>query len=158
MARVTVEDCVLRVPNRFELVMVAAQRARNITSGAPLTVDLDNDKMPVVALREIADSTVDLKELEESLVKGLQRFHETEEEAEPELDTDEDILAAEAIEVVAAGSGFGIVDEEESGEEDFDAGDTAAEMDEAGDPMADLELGKEGEDVFSYEDVADPED
>ena len=60
MARVTVEDCVLKVPNRFDLVMLAAQRARDISAGAPLTLDRDNDKNPVVALREIADETVEL--------------------------------------------------------------------------------------------------
>ena len=73
MARVTVEDCVLRVPNRFELVMLAAQRARHISAGAPLSVDRDNDKNPVVALREIADEKLDLETLGESLVSGLQR-------------------------------------------------------------------------------------
>ena len=63
MARVTVEDCVLRVPNRFELVMLAAQRARDVSSGAELTVDRDRDKNPVVALREIAEKTVELEGL-----------------------------------------------------------------------------------------------
>jgi DNA-directed RNA polymerase subunit omega len=58
MARVTVEDCVVKVPNRFELVLLAAQRAREVTSGAPLTLDRDDDKNPVVALREIADETI----------------------------------------------------------------------------------------------------
>ncbi len=76
MARVTVEDCVLKIPNRFELVMLAAQRARNISAGAGLTVEKDNDKHPVIALREIADETIELNELEESLVKGLQRHVE----------------------------------------------------------------------------------
>ncbi|HJN25217.1 MAG TPA: DNA-directed RNA polymerase subunit omega [Rhodospirillales bacterium] len=76
MARVTVEDCVLKIPNRFKLVMLAAQRARNISAGAGLTVEKDNDKHPVIALREIADETIELNELEESLVKGLQRHVE----------------------------------------------------------------------------------
>lgn len=78
MARVTVEDCVLRVPNRFELVMLAAQRARDVSSGAELTVDRDRDKNPVVALREIAEETVSLEELQEALVKGQQKHVETE--------------------------------------------------------------------------------
>ncbi len=86
MARVTVEDCVLKVPNRFELVMLAAQRARNISAGVPLTVDRDNDKNPVVALREIADRTVDLEELESGLIKGLQHFVERDEPIEEEMD------------------------------------------------------------------------
>lgn len=86
MARVTVEDCVLRVPNRFELVMLAAQRARNLGAGAPLTVDRDNDKNPVVALREIAEGTIDLAELELHLVRGLQKVVESDEPEADELD------------------------------------------------------------------------
>jgi DNA-directed RNA polymerase subunit omega len=83
MARVTVEDCVLKVPNRFDLVMLAAQRARDVSSGAQLTVERDKDKNPVIALREIAEETVDLTVLADSLVKGHQRqieFDEPEEE------------------------------------------------------------------------------
>jgi DNA-directed RNA polymerase subunit omega len=86
MARVTVEDCVLKVPNRFELVMVAAQRARNLGTGATLTVDRDDDKNPVIALREIAEGTVDLGELENSLIRGLQKVVETDEPESDELD------------------------------------------------------------------------
>jgi DNA-directed RNA polymerase subunit omega len=82
MARVTVEDCVLKVPNRFDLVMVAAQRAREVSAGAQLTVDRDNDKNPVVALREIADGTVNLDELSNSVVTGLQRHVENDEPEE----------------------------------------------------------------------------
>ncbi len=69
MARVTVEDCVTIIPNRFQLVMLASQRARNIAAGAELLVERDNDKNPVVALREIAEQSVDLDELEESLIR-----------------------------------------------------------------------------------------
>lgn len=86
MARVTVEDCVLKVPNRFELVMVAAQRARNLGAGATLTVDRDNDKSPVIALREIAEGTVDLEALENSLIRGLQKVVETDEPESDDLD------------------------------------------------------------------------
>jgi DNA-directed RNA polymerase subunit omega len=82
MARVTVEDCVLRIPNRFDLVMMAAQRARDVSAGAPITVARDNDKNPVVALREIADQTVELDSLEESLIAGLQKHVEIEEPEE----------------------------------------------------------------------------
>jgi len=82
MARVTVEDCVLKVPNRFELVMMAAQRAREIASGAPLSIDRDNDKNPVVALREIADETVVLETLKNSLIKGHQKHVESDEPEE----------------------------------------------------------------------------
>jgi len=73
MARVTVEDCVEIVPNRFDLVLLASHRSRSISAGASLTVDRDNDKTPVVALREIADQTLDLNDLREGLVVGLQR-------------------------------------------------------------------------------------
>ena len=86
MARVTVEDCVVKVSNRFELVMLAAQRARNLGAGAPLTVDRDDDKNPVIALREIADGTVELPELENSLIRGLQKVVETDEPESDELD------------------------------------------------------------------------
>ncbi len=86
MARVTVEDCVLKIPNRFELVMMAAQRARNITAGAGLTVEKDNDKNPVIALREIADETIEIGDLLESLIKGLQRHVEMEEPEEDGMD------------------------------------------------------------------------
>ena len=82
MARVTVEDCVLKVPNRFDLVMVAAQRAREISAGAQLTLERDNDKNPVVALREIADSTVNTDELANSVVTGLQKHVENDEPEE----------------------------------------------------------------------------
>ena len=73
MARVTVEDCVDKVDNRFELVLLASHRARLISSGAPLTIDRDRDKNPVVALREIADETVFPGELHESLIGNLQK-------------------------------------------------------------------------------------
>lgn len=76
MARVTVEDCIERIPNRFDLVMKAAQRARGISAGAPLTIERDNDKNPVIALREIADQTVDLEALEQALIQGLQKHVE----------------------------------------------------------------------------------
>jgi DNA-directed RNA polymerase subunit omega len=73
MARVTVEDCIEVVPNRFDLVLLAARRAREIAAGAHLTVDRNKDRNPVVALREIAELTVSLPNLQESLIKGLQR-------------------------------------------------------------------------------------
>jgi DNA-directed RNA polymerase subunit omega len=82
MARVTVEDCVQRIPNRFELAMLAAQRAREVAAGAQITIDRDNDKNPVVALREIADETVVLANLTDSLITGLQRHVENDEPEE----------------------------------------------------------------------------
>jgi DNA-directed RNA polymerase subunit omega len=86
MARVTVEDCVLKVPNRFNLVLLAANRARAIAAGSPLTIDRDNDKNPVVALREIADDLVNPIELRETLISSLQRVDEHS-EAEEEAET-----------------------------------------------------------------------
>lgn len=79
MARVTVEDCVERVPNRFELVVLAAQRARDISSGSELLVDRDRDKNPVVSLREIADKKLDTDELFEAVVKSRQKVSPIEE-------------------------------------------------------------------------------
>ena len=86
MARITVEDCILKVPNRFDLVMAASQRARDISAGNPLTIERDNDKNPVVALREIAKETVDPPELEEALIQSLQRHVEQDEPEDEELD------------------------------------------------------------------------
>jgi len=83
MARVTVEDCIDKVENRFELVLLASHRARMISSGSPLTVDRDNDKNPVVALREIADQTVQPEDLKEDLIHSLQKYVEVD-EPEPE--------------------------------------------------------------------------
>ena len=82
MARVTVEDCVLKIPNRFDLVMLAAHRSRGISAGAALSVDRDNDKNPVVALREIADETIRLDEARDSLIRSLQRHVEVDEPEE----------------------------------------------------------------------------
>lgn len=85
MARVTVEDCVDKVSSRFELVLLAGQRAREIAAGAPLTIERDNDKDPVVALREIADETVTPDDLREAKVRDLQRYVERDEPEEDDL-------------------------------------------------------------------------
>ncbi len=87
MARVTVEDCILNVPNRFELVLLSAKRAREISAGSPLTVIRDNDKNPVIALREISENSVDITALRENLIKNFQR-HVFVENHESELDDD----------------------------------------------------------------------
>ncbi|NQU59535.1 MAG: DNA-directed RNA polymerase subunit omega [Rhodospirillales bacterium] len=100
MARVTVEDCVTKIPNRFQLVMLASQRARNVSAGEAITIERDNDKNPVVALREIAEETVDLKNLEESLIKGLQKYVEMDEPEEEEVD-----LIALQQQLVSEGTG-----------------------------------------------------
>jgi DNA-directed RNA polymerase subunit omega len=100
MARVTVEDCVERIPNRFELVLKAAQRARNLSRGEELTVDRDNDKNPVVALREIADETIDLDKLDQDLIKSLSRSPEPEPADEEVLDlipTDQNIFGLQDV-------------------------------------------------------------
>jgi len=83
MARVTVEDCIDKVDNRFELVLLAAHRSRMISSGAPITLDRDNDKNPVVALREVADETISPGDLKEDLIHSLQKYVEVD-EPEPE--------------------------------------------------------------------------
>ena len=84
MARVTVEDCIDKVDNRFELVLLASHRARMISSGSPLTVDRDNDKNPVVALREVAESSISPQDLKEDLIHSLQKYVEVDEpEQEP---------------------------------------------------------------------------
>ncbi|MDO6963591.1 DNA-directed RNA polymerase subunit omega [Rhizobium alvei] len=92
MARVTVEDCIDKVDNRFELVLLASHRARLISQGAPITVDRDNDKNPVVALREIADEMLSPGDLKEDLIHSLQKHVEVD---EPEPDASS-LLAGEA--------------------------------------------------------------
>ena len=84
MARVTVEDCVDKIPNRFDLVLLSAQRARAVSAGAPITVERDNDKNPVVALREIAETTVSPGDLKEDLIHSLQKYVEVD-EPEPDV-------------------------------------------------------------------------
>jgi len=139
MARVTVEDCVVKVPNRFELVLLAAQRAREISSGAPLSIDRDDDKNPVVALREIADETVALDHLKSSVVRGMQKhveIDEPEEAHELELDT--------ALFGVGAPAGA-LMDEELEVE---------ADAEDAEDPE-DAEEGNEDEEALPAETAAD---
>lgn len=94
MARVTVEDCVDKVPNRFDLVILAAHRARQLMEGAPLTIDRDNDKNPVVALREIADETILADNLREAAIESYQSQIEID---EPE-DDDMALLMGEDVE------------------------------------------------------------
>ena len=100
MARVTVEDCVEKIPNRFELVLLAAQRARNLSRGEELTIDREDDKNTVIALREIADETIDLGMLEQDLIKSLSRAPEPEPADEEVLDlipTDQNIFGLQDI-------------------------------------------------------------
>jgi DNA-directed RNA polymerase subunit omega len=161
MARVTVEDCVIKVPNRFELVLLAAQRAREITSGAPLSIDRDDDKNPVIALREIADETVGLPRLREAVVRGMQKHVELDEAEEThELEVDTSVFG------FAAPGGALAVDDagaEARSYEDAEIGDEA-ELDE--DLAVDPELADEEDDlddslaadVLSVDDEADKGD
>lgn len=114
MARVTVEDCVLKVPNRFELVMLAAHRARDLAAGAALSVDRDNDKNPVVALREIADETLGIDTLKENVIKGMQKLVEPDEPEEEEMDA----LAAQQLAAAGGELAGGAAEAEEEGEDD----------------------------------------
>ena len=100
MARVTVEDCVDKVPNRFELVLLASQRARQVSGGAELTIDRDRDKNPVVALREIAEETVKPAELKESLISSLQRVQVDDDDVADEVGSLS--ASAEALRLTAA--------------------------------------------------------
>jgi DNA-directed RNA polymerase subunit omega len=153
MARVTVEDCVIKVPNRFELVLLAAQRAREITSGAPLSLDRDNDKNPVVALREIAEETVGLLQLRDAVVRGMQKHVEIDEPEEThELEVDS------APFEVAAIDGEDEVDGSELGPEEDGIEVPEEALDEELDEGLDAEF---GEDTLVREkdlDLADPEE
>ncbi len=122
MARVTVEDCVEKVSNRFELVMVAAQRSREISSGGEPRIERDNDKNPVVALREIADEKVLPEDLFNSLVQSLQRHVEVDEPEEDGFDAMASNpefagIAGQMSEQMAAAAGMSIDDSEEEEEE-----------------------------------------
>ena len=133
MARVTVEDCVTRVPNRFDLVLLGARRARDIASGAPLTVERDNDKNPVVALREIADATIETGALGDEIIRAMQKHVEVDEpEAEMmELSaTDLSQLAGEAAKAKSAA------------EDEVDEADEAGE--EGEEEVAEVEAAGEG--------------
>lgn len=101
MARVTVEDCILNIPNRFELVAVAAHRAKQIASGSELTLDRDNDKDAVIALREIADKTIDLNQVKEDIVQSFRKKQMIETIARPTAkDTEaQEMLAEEGAQV-----------------------------------------------------------
>jgi DNA-directed RNA polymerase subunit omega len=128
MARVTVEDCILKVPNRFELILAASQRAREIGSGAQIMVERDNDKNPVVSLREIADTDISIEALTESLIKNHQKVIEVEEDEEEVIDVmeGENEWAAVANEAAEADLASGDLQEEGFGEEESAAEEGAA--------------------------------
>lgn len=147
MARVTVEDCVVRVPNRFELVLLAAQRAREISSGAPLSLDRDDDKNPVVALREIADETVSLDHLKDSVVRGMQKHVEMDEPEEEAPELEQSLFGI--AEPTGAVIGEDEVDEEAVEEELEEDMLTVADdvEDDGSEPGAGHEIEADGEDT-----------
>lgn len=128
MARVTVEDCIISVPNRFELVLLAAKRARELAAGAPLTVLRDNDKNPVVALREISEETVDTNQLREGLIKSMQRnmFFSQESNLTEE---EREAFDMTMLQNSAEGSGGEEMDDDESVEEEDSDSDHTDEED-----------------------------
>jgi DNA-directed RNA polymerase subunit omega len=139
MARVTVEDCILKVPNRFELCLLASQRAREIGAGSAMMVDRDNDKNPVVSLREIADTDISLDNLRDALIKNHQKVIEVEEDEEDVIDVMEGEsewaqVANQAAETEAEGAGM----HKETGEED------AAAVEETEEEAGDEEIPGEG--------------
>lgn len=133
MARVTVEDCIEKVDNRFELVLVAAQRARQVSSGAPLTIERGRDKNPVIALREIAAETVQVADLQEGVIRNMQKVV-PQDEAEEDL---EDFLAREA----EGDAGTEMVTEKPAAAEADSGAEAVAEME------AMAEAGIDGDDV-----------
>ena len=155
MARVTVEDCIDKIPNRYDLVMVAAQRARDISAGSPLCVDRDNDKNSVVALREIAETRVSIEDLQRSLVMGLQNYVEVEEPEDEEVE----ILAAEKelAEMTEQFSSDMISDEDlsevmqihDDDALEFDEGDADMDFDDDGDFGDDSFEDSMGDDDFN---------
>jgi DNA-directed RNA polymerase subunit omega len=137
MARVTVEDCILKVPNRFELILAASQRAREIGSGAAIMVERDNDKNPVVALREVADTDISIDALTESLIKNHQKVIEVEEDEEEIIDVMEGenewaAVATEAVEADVAEAGMQEENFGEDEEEDVAAKDAVPSEGETG--------------------------
>jgi DNA-directed RNA polymerase subunit omega len=153
MARVTVEDCVLKVPNRFELVLVAAQRAREITAGAPLTLDRDDDKNPVVALREIADDTVPLDRLQDQLIRGMQKHVEID-EPEEAIELESNLFGV--TEALGVAGLAGDVEEEPVEDDELAEDMLSVEDEEEGEEELELPELPEGE-PESFEDEA-PED
>lgn len=135
MARVTVEDCILKIPNRFDLVILAGQRARNISAGAPLTIERDNDKNPVIALREIAESSVEVADLEEAVIKSLQKYVEID---EPEAEDEMEMLTAESLAATVAEDLGQVVGEPEGEVEGGAEGEVEGEP-ESFEPESDIE-------------------
>ena len=143
MARVTVEDCIDKIPNRYDLVLVAAQRAKDISAGSPIQVERDNDKNSVVALREISENRVSIEDLQRSLVMGQQKFVEVE---EPE---------DEEVEIISAEKELAALDAQFSSDMISDE-DLNSTMQIHGDDDDDLDL--DADDSIEFDDGADFED
>lgn len=127
MARVTVEDCVEEIPNRFELVVLASERAKNIASGAPLTIERDNDKNPVVALREIAIGNINAEFLRELQIASLQKNNKVDEVPEENLFAEAQESIGEEIDYSDVGEDMFSPDAELTQESDSDFGDSFGE-------------------------------
>lgn len=149
MARVTVEDCIEKIPNRFDLVLTAAQRARGILSGDPLTIDRDNDKNPVVALREIADETISVDDVNDELISSLQRIKRREEEQSA---IDEAASLAQD-DMAAFNSVFGSDSSDEEGMQISVAPQDDADMAEGGSFSDEGSFAEEGDVTASGEDA-----
>ncbi|MBQ9271994.1 MAG: DNA-directed RNA polymerase subunit omega [Alphaproteobacteria bacterium] len=144
MARVTVEDCIDKIPNRYDLVLVAAQRAKDISSGSPIQVSRDNDKNSVVALREISENRVSIEDLQRSLVMGQQKFVEVEEPEEEE------------VEIISAEKELAALDEQFSSDMISDEDLNNSMQIHGGDEDDDLEL--DSDEGIDFDDGADFDD
>lgn len=176
MARITVEDCVEKIPNRFDLVMHAAQRARQLGAGAPLSIERDNDKNPVVALREIADETVPFDGLGEALIRGHQRVAVVDDQDDEVIELMEgeqrwtETGTGDAEAAAEASDGTEVVDGTDLDTVSLDGGDDEAD-ELAAEGLDPIDMGKDLEDDeasgggempadldFGADDVDDPED
>ena len=148
MARVTVEDCIDKIPNRYELLMVATQRAKDISSGAPIMVSRDNDKNPVIALREIAEEKVNIEDLQKSLVMGLQKYVEVEEPEEEEME----IQAAEKeLAELEPFSGFLIDNEMSDSMQVHGVDDDNLDLDSDDAADGDIDVDLDGDDELGFD-------
>lgn len=149
MARVTVEDCIDKIPNRYELLMVATQRAKDISSGAPIMVSRDNDKNPVIALREIAEEKVNIEDLQKSLVMGLQKYVEVEEPEEEEMEIQ--AAAKELAELDEPFSGFLIDNEMSDSMQVHGVDDDNLDLDSDDAADGDIDVDLDGDDELGFD-------
>ena len=153
MARVTVEDCIEKISNRFDLVLVASRRARSISSGDQLTIERDNDKNPVVALREIADETISTEDVQADLISSLQRMKQREEE-QTAIDEASNV-AEDGVEAFNADPAAGaLTDGEDGGAMQIDSAGDSAQVPDAAEDQADGSFS----DIGSFSDEAADKD